>query len=158
MNPPNLESEVENIPFISHENNAITELFPWSTTSNQYIRFVESTVYNDNKNNSKLNFGVNDMIKDHDLQYVINELKKLDLYDPTMKGTLKFLKLSILIIISICILLIGVFVALVIPEDLKVINFVIYGFCSVFFIAMTISILSCIFFKIDCDKMINREI
>jgi glucan phosphoethanolaminetransferase (alkaline phosphatase superfamily) len=98
------------------------------------------------------------MIPDHDLQFVSGELKKLDLYDPTMKSTLKFMKLSVIIMIFICVLAVAVFLALVIPEDLKPLNFAIYGFCSIFFIALVISILSCIFFKIDCDKMLNREI
>lgn len=158
MNPPNLESEILNIPYISSPDNHITELFPWSSNTNQYIRFQKSPAYEKAKIQSKCNFGMNKMISDEDLTFVTNELKKLDLYDPGMKSTIKFLKLSIMIIIAFVVLFIGVFAALVIPEEMKMMNFLVYGFCSIFFIAMVISILSCIFFKLDCDKMLNREI
>jgi glucan phosphoethanolaminetransferase (alkaline phosphatase superfamily) len=75
-----------------------------------------------------------------------------------MKDSRQLVKMSIILIVFISAILIAVYLAMVIPEELSIKNFIIYGFCSIFFVCLSILILRFLVFKNDCDKMINREI
>lgn len=95
--------------------------------------------------------------EENDLNFVIENLKKSKYYDPDMKNCLSYLKITGLIFLVLTISLITTLVCLVIPGDLKLETFFIFGVSSSFMIILVLMVLGWFFLIADEDTMVNRE-
>lgn len=116
-------------------------------------------------NHKKLEFdkkyykkGIVENLGKEDIDYIQDQLeKKCKLWNPDMKKLFQCLKLSAWMMLILTIILITILILFVVPGDLELLSFLIFGLSSTLMIFVILGILGCVLMKADEDYMVNRE-
>lgn len=149
MIPPNLKTQIIQAP----ASTKTRLIFTWDICQKTYSKRKLLSSKQSKKNKKQI-----ENFSESDLDFIISQLKKSKYYDPEMKNCKSYLKITGLILLVIMISLISTLVCLVLPGDLDLESFVIFGISSSFMIIVVLFVLGWFFLIADEELMVNREI